>query len=154
VRRLTVTIASLATLTMLAGCQEQRTIVLEQTQAGSMAASGVGAPAPRAPVRAAGAAQCAPPWGAGPFTPMGKPISGQAVPKPPRALAEHVTGCGGVRFRIGPDGAPQDVEVMAEYPVGYGFGDAVRELIETSRWAPRDDLSWHYLNATIGTPRT
>jgi hypothetical protein len=142
--------AAVPVVCMVAGCQEQRTIVVEQTQAASMAAAGapVGAP----PAQHKVASPCTPPWGSGPFTPMGKPIHTENVPKPPRALAEHVSGCGGVRFRIGPDGAPEDVEVLADYPVGYGFGDAVRQVVVTSRWAPRDDLSWHYLNFTILVP--
>jgi len=142
----------LAALCALTACQEQRTVVVEQAQASSGAAIGIPAPPPRP--QAQGASPCAPPWGSGPFTPMGKPVSTRDVPKPPRALAEHVSGCGGVRFRIGPDGTAQDIEVLADYPVGYGFGDTVRQMIATSRWAPRDDLSWHYLNATIRTPRS
>jgi hypothetical protein len=141
---------------VVSACQEQRTVVLEQAQAGSVAAGAPGgyqAGAPHAP-HARGASQCAPPWGSGPFTPMGKPIETVSIPKPARALAEHVSGCGGVRFRIGPDGTPQDVEVLADYPLGYGFGETVRQAVASSRWAPRDDLSWHYLNYTILVPHT
>jgi hypothetical protein len=154
VRRFGLTAASLLAVIALAACQEQRTVVVEQAQAGSVAAQGTPAVPPRpAPKRHAGAAQCEPPWGTGPFTRVGNPISTQPVPKPARALAEHVSGCGGVRFRIGPDGAPQDVDVLAEYPVGYGFGDHVKALIENSRWSPRDDLSWHYVDYTVIVPR-
>jgi hypothetical protein len=152
-RRLTVPACCLALAVSLAGCQEQRTVVVEQAQAGSVAGSGVPA-APPPPVRKPGGAmQCEAPWGTGPFTPMGRPVSTVSVPKPARALAEHVSGCGGVRFRIGSDGLPQDVEILAEYPAGYGYGEMVRQMIVSSRWAPRDDLSWHYLNATIRLPR-
>ena len=80
---------------------------------------------------------------------MGEPVQTASIPKPARAVAEHVNGCGGVRFRIGPNGMPQDIEVMADYPVGYGFGETVRQAVASSRWAPRDDLSWHYVNYTI-----
>ncbi len=126
-------------------------MVVEQSQAAAFSGAQP-APAPRPRVVQTGASQCLPPAGTGPFQAMPRPISTQSVDKPLRALAEHVSGCGGVRFRIGPNGEPEDVSVMAEYPLGYGFGETVRAMIVTSRWAPRDDLSWHYLDATIRTP--
>ena len=127
-------------------------MVLEQSQSGAFTAVQPApvAAAPARPVQVA-ASPCLPPAGTGPFQKMPHPISTQSVNKPLRALAEHVSGCGGVRFRIGPYGEPEDVTVMAEYPLGYGFGETVRQMIVTSRWAPRDDLSWHYLDATIRT---
>ena len=67
------------------------------------------------------------------------------------ALAEHVNGCAGVRFRIGRDGTPRDIQVLADYPVGYGFGDAVQQMVATTRWTPRDDLAWHYELKTVFT---
>ncbi|MBV9784252.1 MAG: energy transducer TonB [Acidisphaera sp.] len=64
---------------------------------------------------------------------------------PARALAEHVSGCAGVRFRIASDGSPHDITVMAEYPAGYGFGDTARAVIAAARWPPKDDEAWRYL---------
>jgi hypothetical protein len=143
--RASVTIfASIAAIVALAACQEQKTIVVEQASAGSVAAAGVPAAAP--PHRPAAVhTPCDAPAGTGPFEHFGKPSQSQPVRWPERAISENVAGCAGARFRIGPDGAAQDVTVMAEYPAGYGFGDTIRQALETTRWPGRDDLAWHYL---------
>lgn len=132
---------------LLAACQEQRTVVLEQSSSANLASntgSGAGmyqaAPRPSLPP-----SPCIAPAGTGPFERLHKPLSATTIRKPDRALAEHVHGCAGVRFRIGPDGLPRDMVVMAEYPAGYGFGEVAREAIAGSRWEARDDLSWRYL---------
>jgi hypothetical protein len=48
-----------------------------------------------------------------------------------------------------------DVVVMAEYPLGYGFAETARQALGVSRWAPRDDLAWHYIviNRVPSVPR-
>jgi hypothetical protein len=137
IQRLFVT--SIVALT--AGCVEQRTVVLNQATAASLAGSGTaGAVKPVAPP-----SPCSAPRGSGPYEHLQRPVSDPAVPLPPRALAEHVRGCAGLRFRIGPAGAPQDITLVAEYPVGYGFGDAGLAKLNGLRWAPTDDFAWHYL---------
>jgi hypothetical protein len=57
-----------------------------------------------------------------------------------------------VRFRISPDGTPCDITVVADYPVGYGFGDTAVQSIEAMAWPPRDDLAWHYIVVNINPP--
>ncbi len=135
----------LAVLTMLAGCQVQHTTVVEQANAG-----GGGVPVPvRRPVQQR--SPCTAPAGSGPFESLQAPYAHPPVPSPPRAVAEHVNGCAGIRFRIGPDGAPTDVEALTEYPIGYGFAETARAKVEAMRWAPRDDLSWRFLIVNIIT---
>ncbi len=128
----------MAGVALAAGCQEQRTVVLEQSSAASLAATG-------APPRIVHSSPCASPRGSGPFERLQQPIGGESVSAPPRAQAAHVAGCAGMRFRIGPDGVPTDVTLVAEYPIGYGFGEAGLYKLKTLRWPPRDDLAWHYL---------
>ena len=146
VNRIVIVAAGIAACVGLAGCQEQRTVVVEQQ---AQSAGGV-APVAR-PQFAVHYSPCAAPRGTGPFEPLTPPVHVESIPKPQRALAEHVNGCAGVRFRIGRDGIPQDIQVMADYPAGYGFGDAVRQMVATSRWTPRDDLAWHYAVKNIYT---
>lgn len=88
--------------------------------------------------------QCEAPPGTGPFEPTQTPTKPVKLPVPPRVLAESLSTCAGVRFRIGGDGAPIDISVLREFPQGYGVGAVAHELIAQSRWAPRDDLAWHY----------
>jgi hypothetical protein len=128
-------------LVLASGCVEQKTVVLDQTGAASLGSGG----APRAPRPVVQSSPCSAPRGAGPFEHLQRPISDPAVPIPPRALAEHVRGCAGFKFRIGPSGVPQDITLMAEYPVGYGFGDAGIAKLNGLRWAPADDFAWRYL---------
>ena len=132
----------------LGGCQVQSTTVVDQTAA-------AGAAPGRVAVRVVARSPCAAPARTGPFERLPRPQSGSAVPMPPRALAEHVDGCAGVRFRIGPDGSPRDIMVLAEYPLGYGFGDTAHTLVGVTRWPPKDDTAWHYLVVNMrphGTP--
>jgi len=135
--------AGIAAMVALAGCQEQKTVVLEQASAGSVAAAG----APAAPTRPAPThgSPCAAPAGTGPFEHVPPPLSSDKVQMPPRAVAEHVRGCAGIRFRIGPDGMPQDISILADYPYGYGFGESGQRIVASAKWAARDDLAWHYL---------
>jgi hypothetical protein len=90
------------------------------------------------------ATACAEPWGSGPFTEVGPPVSAPPVIKPARAAREHVSGCAGLRFRIAADGTPTDVEVLVEAPAGYGFGEAATRRVEASRWGARADGAFHY----------
>ncbi len=109
---------------------------------------------PAAPPRPEGApinlaTACAEPWGSGPFTQAGPPLSAPPVVPPARAAREHVSGCAGLRFRIGADGTPGDVEVLVEAPNGYGFGEAAAQALAASRWAPGTDESFHYRQEVI-----
>lgn len=130
---------------MMAGCQVQHTTVLEQASSATVASNANPAPpvAPRpAPVRYS---PCAAPAGTGPFERLSRPVASSSVPMPPKALAEHVDGCAGVRFRLGPDGAPRDIAVLAEYPLGYGFGATAYAAVAAARWPAKDDEAWRYI---------
>jgi hypothetical protein len=108
-------------------------------------AAAPGAPAQPRPAPINLATACAEPWGSGPFTEAGPPLAMHAITPPARAAAEHVSGCAGLRFRIGADGVPTDIEVLVEAPSGYGFGQAAAQAVGASRWAPRADDSFHYV---------
>ncbi len=90
------------------------------------------------------ATACAEPWGSGPFTEVGPPVTAPPVIKPARAAREHVSGCAGLRFRIAADGTPTDVEVLVEAPAGFGFGEAAARRVEASRWGAGADGAFHY----------
>jgi hypothetical protein len=134
-------------LLLLAGCVSQQTTVLESSQQAALTGAAA-APAPRpvavAPVRQGPPVQCLPPRGSGPFTPPPRMINEVHYIKPARAAAEHIAGCASVRFRVGPEGVPRDVEVLAEYPPGFGIADALTTAINEARFVPTNDLSWHY----------
>ena len=68
---------------------------------------------------------------------------------PEKALADHVNGCAGVRFRINTAGWPEDISIAAEYPPGYGFGSSARRWVADARWPARDDAAWRYLVVNI-----
>jgi hypothetical protein len=91
---------------VLGGCQEQRTVVLEQASAGSVAASAPGYRLP--PPRPRVMSPCAASAGSGPYEPLTPPIKKRKTPLPARAVPEQVRGCAGIRFRISPDGTPRD----------------------------------------------
>ncbi|HTZ69543.1 MAG TPA: energy transducer TonB [Acetobacteraceae bacterium] len=137
-----------ASVAMLAGCQQQRTVVVEQAAAGSVSATPPMHVLPPLPHPRA-ASPCSAPAGTGPFERLPKPLTSFPVVTPARAKIEHITGCAGVRFRIGPDGHAQDITLMAEYPLGYGFGDAALHWLSTATWPPHDDLAGHYAVLTI-----
>jgi hypothetical protein len=137
----------------LGGCQEQKTVVVEQASTASVAAVPPPSHPPLPPLpRPRPRTPCDAPAGTGPFERPPRPISTKTIPLPPRVLAEHVSGCAGVRFRIGPDGVARDITVMADYPLGYGFGETARQAIAGSVWAPRDDLAWHYIVFHMNPP--
>lgn len=95
------------------------------------------------------AARCAPPPGTvytspGPANPDAAPI----MPEP--ALQAHMAGCAGIAFRLDADGAPRDIRLVAEYPLGYGFGAAGIESLAASRYHPPvHDDSQHYLTVVM-----
>jgi hypothetical protein len=126
----------------LQGCVEQKTLVTEQASQGTVVAGA--APRP-APVRHH-LSPCAAPAGSGPFERLEPPLNphGIAIKWSPEAIAANIHGCVGVRYRIGPDGAPHDVTVLTEYPAGFGLGNSVLLAFSDLRWAPRDDLAWHF----------
>ena len=140
-------ISSLAILAVasnaLMGCQVQHTTVLEA----SATNAGGGGMAYAVPVRRPPPPRspCAAPSSGGPYEHLSNPIYNPPLTLPDRALAEHVAGCAGVRFRLGADGVPQELTLMTEYPLGYGFGQRAMDKVSAMRWAPRDDLSWRFL---------
>jgi hypothetical protein len=125
----------LASLCVLSACQPRGTVV-------PPAVTPVGPRAQAAPIDLATA--CADPWGSGPFTEVGPPVTAPPVIKPARAAREHVSGCAGLRFRIAADGTPTDVEVLVEAPAGFGFGEAAARRVEASRWGAGADGAFHY----------
>jgi|GEM_PF-6978452 hypothetical protein len=146
----------LGAVLVLAGCQEQRTVILEQQSAAAQAAN-VAPPPPRPrAVTQQDTSPCRAPAGTGPFEHLPHVVSSASVPMPPRAMAEHVNGCAGVRFRLAPDGSPTDITVMAEYPAGFGFGATASAAIAASRWPAKDDQAWRYMviNMHPGAPNT
>ena len=64
-------------------------------------------------------------------------------------LAEQRPGCVGVRFRLAPDGSPQDIVALTEYPAGYGMGAFGVAAISATRWPPKDDYAWRYFIITL-----
>jgi hypothetical protein len=128
---------------LLAGCQVQRTVVIEQQSAAALAANGAVGGLPRPSIQ--DTSPCRAPAGTGPFEHLDHAVSGTRVAMPARAMAEHVNGCAGVRFRLSPDGTPRDITLMAEYPTGYGFGATAMAAIAGGRWPAKDDDAWRYV---------
>jgi hypothetical protein len=118
-------------------------VVLDQTGSASLAANGAAVmpqPRPRPLL-----SPCTAPAGTGPFEHLANPVNHVTVPIPPKALADHVSGCAGVRFRIDPDGTPRDVVALTEYPLGSGFAHTAELAVADFRWPARDDRAWRYL---------
>ncbi len=142
-----ISLATVSALALLAGCQEQRTVVLEQSSSANLASTmapggGVYRPAPRP---AAVPSPCNAPIGTGPYESLPRPTISRPVYKPERVMAEKRPSCVGVRFRIAPDGVSQDIVVMAEYPAGYGMAAFGERAVSAMRWPAKDDLAWRYL---------
>lgn len=53
---------------------------------------------------------------------------------PERARVERISGCAGIAYRIGARGKAEAVQVVTEYPLGIGFGEAARKTVEGSTW--------------------
>lgn len=141
-------VARLALLSGLAAAGCQTTVVTQGSQQAAQAQAGSAAPQ-QAATRVVVMNPCSPPRGSGPFTRAPNPVNHVQVHWSPRAVAANQPGCAGVKFRIGADGVQRDVEVLAEYPIGYGFGASVADAVKSARWAPTDDLAWHYLDLTV-----
>lgn len=92
--------------------------------------------------------------GAPPVTGPGRVVAIGVAPYPRRAMEARIgVGCAGVLFRITPEGRATDLRVMVEDPPGFGFGEAVIEGLEQTRFQPNpDDGTWHYSNATLHLP--
>ena len=142
-RSMTIPIMGVIAAAVLGGCQVQHTTVLE---ASSTNGGGGGMPV-YVPVRrpASPRSPCTAPAGSGPYEHLSNPIYNPEMALPDRALAAHVNGCAGVRFRLGEDGVPRDVTLVTEYPLGYGFGQRALDKVSAMRWEPKDDLSWRFL---------
>ncbi len=134
-------LACLTSLVILQACVEDKTVVVQQASQNAVVAGTAPRPAP-----ARHTSPCAAPAGSGPFERLEAPLNphGIVINWSPEAVAANVHGCVGVRYRIGPDGAPQDVTVLTEYPAGFGLGNSVLLAFSDLRWKPRDDLAWHY----------
>jgi hypothetical protein len=134
-------LACLTSLVILQACVEDKTVVVQQASQNAVVAGTAPRPAP-----ARHTSPCAAPAGSGPFERLEAPLNphGIVISWSPEAVAANVHGCVGVRYRIGPDGAPQDVTVLTEYPAGFGLGNSVLQAFSDLRWKPRDDLAWHF----------
>jgi hypothetical protein len=98
------------------------------------------AAAPVAPVRV-GSGHCAAPVNLLPILSR-QPL--QAVSRPrlevPVAVRARLTeGCAGAAFRVAEDGTVHDVQILTEWPTGYGLGDYVRQELEATRFVPQED---------------
>ena len=144
-------VLGLAATAALAGCQVQHTTVLEATQTNGGGGTPYAVPVHR-PVPQH--SPCNAPASGGPYEHLSNPVYNPVMTLPEKATAEHVNGCAGVRFRLGPDGVPQDITLVTEYPLGYGFGQYALGKISAMRWAPRDDLSWRFLVINQFQPRS
>ncbi len=156
-----VRVLGLGGLVVLAGCQVQHTTVVEQATMASLTARPGNPPPAQAPApvprpSAAASSPCAAPAGTGPYELLPRPVYSANTPMPSRAMAEHVNGCAGIRFRLNPDGTPTDISIVADYPAGYGFGETGRAAVQATRWPGRDDAAWRYfiINMYPRSPRT
>lgn len=101
---------------------------------------------PHAPVGVAHGAGCqAPPdllasLSRAPLVVVARP----ALPPPAAARDARIDGCVGVLFRLGADGTPTDVTVVAEAPDGYGLGAYVARELAVARFERSPDNGWHY----------
>lgn len=98
------------------------------------------AAAPVAPARV-GAGHCAAPVN---LLPILARESLQAVSRPrlqvPASVQNRLTeGCAGAAFRVAEDGTVHDVQILTEWPTGYGLGDYVRQELEATRFEPPED---------------
>jgi len=55
---------------------------------------------------------------------------------PEAVIKARVDGCAVVTFQLDRNGVPQHIRLVTEYPLDYGFGDALRERIRQSRYMP------------------
>ena len=70
-----------------------------------------------------------------------------------KAIAQHVSGCGGVAYYIGQDGVPRDVRLVTEGPLGYGYGSAAVAAVKASRYSPRETTTGPHFTIKIYTYR-
>jgi predicted aspartyl protease len=63
-------------------------------------------------------------------------ISRPRLPVPPVVQTQLAEGCAGATFRVADDGSVHDVQVLTEWPTGYGLGDYVRHELEATRFQP------------------
>lgn len=96
--------------------------------------------------------RCNAPPSVGPTKHLPQPVDFTQLYAPPLAAQAHVSGCGGVKFRIGPDGAATDITVVVEYPLGYGFADAARAQVANMRWETKNTAAWRYLVVNLNPP--
>lgn len=67
------------------------------------------------------------------------------LPIPVQVQTGLTEGCAGATFRVASDGSVHDIEVLTEWPTGYGVGDYVRRELQATRFRPAADVTaLHY----------
>jgi predicted aspartyl protease len=90
------------------------------------------------PPNRVGAAHCAAPVNLLPIL-SSEPL--EAISRPrlpvPQTVQAHLTeGCAGAAFRVADDGTVHDIQVLTEWPPGYGLGDYIRQELEATHFQP------------------
>jgi hypothetical protein len=66
-------------------------------------------------------------------------VSRPRLPIPVQVQTGLTEGCAGATFRVAADGTVVDIQVLTEWPTGYGVGDYVRRELQATRFRPADD---------------
>jgi predicted aspartyl protease len=66
-------------------------------------------------------------------------ISRPRLPVPQTVQAHLTEGCAGAAFRVANDGTVHDIQVLTEWPAGYGLGDYIRQELEATHFQPPAD---------------
>jgi len=104
-------------------------------------------PPPPAGVAATGMDHCQAPTNVVPLLSreMLQAISRPRLPIPAQVQTRLTEGCAGALFRVAPDGSVHDIQVLTEWPAGYGVGDYVRRELQATRFQPTaDSAAFHY----------
>ncbi len=61
------------------------------------------------------------------------------------AKAASLSGCAAVAFQLTHDGKARNITVLREFPIGYGYGTAVSEVIRQATFTPpTSEDTWYY----------
>lgn len=93
------------------------------------------------PPNRVGAAHCAVPVNLLPILSR-EPLEATSRPRlpVPAIVQAHLTeGCAGAAFRVADDGTVHDIQVLTEWPTGYGLGDYIRQELEATHFQPPAD---------------
>jgi hypothetical protein len=75
---------------------------------------------------------------------------------PSLAATNHLSGCAAVIFHLTPDGKARDIQLLREYPVGYGYGNAISDAVLKATFnpvaSPISPDGWYYHALSIGLP--